>query len=53
MKINCEDHKVPNKDGVIFRCACEFLNRNWNRDMKIYQRYMKVREKEIKQARNK
>lgn len=43
MKINisCEDHKPTNKSGVKEKCNCDYLNRNFKREMKYYKAFMK------------
>lgn len=38
MKIDtsCHSHKPSNKQGITTKCYCDFLNRNFKRDLKLY-----------------
>jgi len=50
MKINlsCEEYKPTTKSGQKEKCHCKYLNRNFNRNMKIYNMFMKTVEKPSK-----
>ena len=42
LDVNCEHYKILKKDSkTTDRCACKFLNRNFNRELKYYQTFMK------------
>jgi hypothetical protein len=49
LNIDCEHYKVIKKDSkTVDRCACKFLNRNFNRELKYYKTFMKSLEKKGK-----
>lgn len=43
MKINlcCEDAKPTNKNGQKDKCNCKYLNRNFPKELKFYNAFMK------------
>lgn len=47
LNISCEDHKPIFKEGGTQKCNCKFLNRNFNRSLKVYFQTIGTTPKEI------